>query len=88
MLELTTTAEEFRERAAAIEEQVERIRETLGEDGRAICGLSGGFVVSWFPYVLIGLVSAAARISARSFEAPASSRSDASRLMKSVAPAA
>lgn len=28
--------------AAAIEEQVERIRETLGADGRAICGLSGG----------------------------------------------
>ncbi|HEX6187271.1 MAG TPA: glutamine-hydrolyzing GMP synthase [Pyrinomonadaceae bacterium] len=28
--------------AAAIEEQIERIRETLGEDGRAICGLSGG----------------------------------------------
>ena len=28
--------------AAAIEEQVERIRETLGETGRAICGLSGG----------------------------------------------
>jgi len=28
--------------AAAIEEQVERIRATLGETGRAICGLSGG----------------------------------------------
>jgi GMP synthase (glutamine-hydrolysing) len=28
--------------AAAIEEQIGRIRETLGEDGRAICGLSGG----------------------------------------------
>ena len=28
--------------AAAIEEQIERIRETLGRDGRAICGLSGG----------------------------------------------
>ncbi len=28
--------------AAAIEEQIERIRETLGENGRAICGLSGG----------------------------------------------
>ncbi len=28
--------------AAAIEEQVERIRATLGENGRAICGLSGG----------------------------------------------
>jgi GMP synthase (glutamine-hydrolysing) len=28
--------------AAAIEEQVERIRTTLGETGRAICGLSGG----------------------------------------------
>lgn len=28
--------------AAAIEEQIERIRETLGEKGRAICGLSGG----------------------------------------------
>jgi GMP synthase (glutamine-hydrolysing) len=27
---------------AAIEEQVERIREQLGEHGRAICGLSGG----------------------------------------------
>jgi GMP synthase (glutamine-hydrolysing) len=27
---------------AAIEEQVERIREQLGEQGRAICGLSGG----------------------------------------------
>jgi len=28
--------------AAAINEQVERIRRTLGETGRAICGLSGG----------------------------------------------
>ena len=28
--------------AAAIDEQVERIRATLGESGRAICGLSGG----------------------------------------------
>ena len=28
--------------AAAIEEQIERIRETLGPSGRAICGLSGG----------------------------------------------
>jgi GMP synthase (glutamine-hydrolysing) len=28
--------------AAAIEEQVERIRETVGEDERVICGLSGG----------------------------------------------
>jgi GMP synthase (glutamine-hydrolysing) len=28
--------------AAAIEEQIERIRETLGGNGRAICGLSGG----------------------------------------------
>jgi GMP synthase (glutamine-hydrolysing) len=28
--------------AAAIEEQTERIREALGEDGHAICGLSGG----------------------------------------------
>jgi GMP synthase (glutamine-hydrolysing) len=28
--------------AAAIEEQIERIRATLGENGRAICGLSGG----------------------------------------------
>jgi GMP synthase (glutamine-hydrolysing) len=28
--------------AAAIEEQVDRIRTTLGESGRAICGLSGG----------------------------------------------
>jgi GMP synthase (glutamine-hydrolysing) len=28
--------------AAAIEEQVERIRATLGESGHAICGLSGG----------------------------------------------
>jgi GMP synthase (glutamine-hydrolysing) len=28
--------------AAAIDEQVERIRRTLGESGRAICGLSGG----------------------------------------------
>ena len=28
--------------AAAIDEQVERIRATLGETGRAICGLSGG----------------------------------------------
>jgi len=28
--------------AAAIEEQIERIRDRLGENGRAICGLSGG----------------------------------------------
>ena len=28
--------------AAMIDEQIERIRTTLGEDGRAICGLSGG----------------------------------------------
>ncbi len=28
--------------AAAIEEQVERIQQTLGDTGRAICGLSGG----------------------------------------------
>jgi GMP synthase (glutamine-hydrolysing) len=28
--------------AAMIDEQIERIRATLGEDGRALCGLSGG----------------------------------------------
>jgi O-antigen ligase len=30
--------------------------------GFLVCGLSGGYVMSWFPYILCGLVSAARRI--------------------------
>jgi O-antigen ligase len=30
--------------------------------GFVVCGLSGGYVLTWFPYILIGLVSAARRI--------------------------
>jgi O-antigen ligase len=30
--------------------------------GFVICGLSGGYVLTWFPYILVGMVSSAARI--------------------------
>jgi O-antigen ligase len=30
--------------------------------GFVICGLSGGYVLTWFPYILLGMVSAARRI--------------------------
>jgi len=30
--------------------------------GFVICGLSGGYVVTWFPYILLGMVSAATRL--------------------------
>lgn len=32
--------------------------------GFLICGLSGGYVLSWFPYLLLGLIAAARRIAA------------------------
>jgi len=31
--------------------------------GYLVCGLSGGYMVSWFPYIIIGLISAAILIS-------------------------
>jgi len=31
--------------------------------GYVVCGLSGGYMVSWFPYIIIGLISAAILIS-------------------------
>lgn len=30
--------------------------------GFVVCGLSGGYVLTWFPYILLGMVSAARRI--------------------------
>jgi O-antigen ligase len=30
--------------------------------GAMICGLSGGFLLSWFPYLVIGLIAATRRI--------------------------
>jgi putative inorganic carbon (HCO3(-)) transporter len=30
--------------------------------GFAVCGLSGGYVLTWFPYILLGMVSSARRI--------------------------
>ena len=30
--------------------------------GFVVCGLSGGYVLTWFPYILLGMVSAAKRI--------------------------
>jgi O-antigen ligase len=30
--------------------------------GVLVCGMSGGYVLTWFPYVLLGLASAASRI--------------------------
>jgi hypothetical protein len=31
--------------------------------GYLVCGISGGYMVSWFPYIIIGLISAAILIS-------------------------
>src|SRR5436190_12258083 len=31
--------------------------------GYLVCGVSGGYMVSWFPYIIIGLISAAVLIS-------------------------
>jgi len=33
--------------------------------GFVVCGLSGGYVLTWFPYLLVGLVSSARRIETR-----------------------
>jgi hypothetical protein len=30
--------------------------------GFVVCGLSGGYALSWFPYILVALASAARRI--------------------------
>ena len=30
--------------------------------GFVVCGLSGGYVLTWFPYILLGMVSSARRI--------------------------
>jgi O-antigen ligase len=30
--------------------------------GFVVCGLSGGYVLTWFPYILLGMVSSAKRI--------------------------
>ena len=37
--------------------------------GLIACGMSGGYVVTWFPYLLLGLVSAACRMKAEPLEA-------------------
>ncbi len=34
------------------------------------CGLSGGYVMSWFPYLLAGLIGAAGRIAAEPKPSP------------------
>lgn len=39
--------------------------------GFLVCGLSGGFVMSWFPYVLVALIGASARIIQPDQPAPA-----------------
>jgi putative inorganic carbon (HCO3(-)) transporter len=36
--------------------------------GYLVCGISGGYMVSWFPYIIIGLISAAILISKGSSE--------------------
>ena len=38
--------------------------------GFVICGLSGGYVMSWFPYLLAGLIGAAGRIAAEPNQSP------------------
>ena len=30
--------------------------------GFVVCGLSGGYLLTWFPYILLGLVSSARRV--------------------------
>jgi hypothetical protein len=30
--------------------------------GFVVCGLSGGYLLTWFPYILLGLASSAKRI--------------------------
>jgi len=37
--------------------------------GFVVCGLSGGYMVSWFPYIIIGLISAATLIAKQNQEA-------------------
>ncbi len=37
--------------------------------GLAACGMSGGYVLTWFPYLLLGLTSAASRIALKPVEA-------------------
>jgi O-antigen ligase len=34
----------------------------IGMWGFVVCGLSGGYVLTWFPYILVGMVSSARRI--------------------------
>ena len=34
--------------------------------GFVVCGLSGGYVLTWFPYILLGLVSSAKRVQGES----------------------
>jgi putative inorganic carbon (HCO3(-)) transporter len=36
--------------------------------GLVVCGMSGGYVLTWFPYILLGVAAAAARIPAESTE--------------------
>ena len=38
--------------------------------GFIVCGLSGGYVMSWFPYLLAGLIGAAGRILTQSAKPP------------------
>ena len=38
--------------------------------GFIVCGLSGGYVMSWFPYLLAGLIGAAGRIAAEPTQSP------------------
>ena len=39
--------------------------------GFVVCGLSGGYVLTWFPYILLGMVSSARRIQEESLMAAA-----------------
>ena len=38
--------------------------------GFVVCGLSGGYVMSWFPYLLAGLIGAAGRIVTEPTQSP------------------
>jgi len=43
--------------------------------GFLVCGMSGGYLLTWFPYLLFGLTSCAARLTALDTEAAGESRS-------------
>jgi len=51
-------------RAAAVPESTRELAEALEVSfwGFLICGMSGGYVMSWFPYLLAGLIGATHRI--------------------------